>query len=124
MAINQIILELRKEKGISQQAVANAVGISQSTIAKIEINRNEATASTIRKLADFFGVSADYLLGRTEDFGGVVASSFSPTTPELTENERALLTWFRGLPSESARSSFLSAITANNKSSVNSNKLS
>lgn len=106
MSINKIILELRKEKGLSQQQVANAVGISQSTIAKIEINRNEATASTIRKLADFFDVSADYLLERSDDFGSTIV----PTAPALTDNERVLLDWFRGLPSEHARASFLSFI--------------
>ncbi len=92
MSINQIILELRKEKGLSQQQVANAVGISQSTIAKIEINRNEATASTIRKLADFFDVSADYLLERSDDFGSVIAP---PTAPILSEEENSLLSLFR-----------------------------
>lgn len=91
MTINQTILELRKEKGLSQKVVADAVGISQSTIAKIEINRNEATASTIRKLADFFGVSADYLLGRSDDLGGIAVS---PTAPALSEEERQLLALF------------------------------
>lgn len=97
MSINQIILELRKEKGLSQQQVANAVGISQSTIAKIEINRNEATASTIRKLADFFNVSADYLLERSDDFGSVITA---PTAPALSKKEEKLLRYFRSLSSE------------------------
>lgn len=92
MTINQTILELRKERGLSQKAVADAVGISQSTIAKIEINRNEATASTIRKLADFFGVSSDYLLGRTDDFGAVATPANVPT---LTAKEKKLLDNFR-----------------------------
>ena len=51
MSIGNVIVELRAEYNISQQKLANKVGISQSTIAQIERNRNEATASTIRKLA-------------------------------------------------------------------------
>ena len=69
MAIGNVIVDLRNERNISQQKVAAAIGISQSTIAQIEKNRNEATASTIRKLAGFFGVSADYLLELEDDFG-------------------------------------------------------
>ena len=69
MTLGEIILELRNERQLSQKQVADAVDISQSTIAKIEINRNEATASTLRKLANFFGVSADYLLGLEDELG-------------------------------------------------------
>ena len=69
MAIGNVIVELRKEQNLSQKKLADAIGISQAAIAKIEINRNEATAETIRKLSTFFGVSADYLLGLEDDFG-------------------------------------------------------
>ena len=96
MNINQTILELRKERGLSQKSVADAVGISQSTIAKIEINRNEATASTIRKLADFFGVSADYLLGRSDEYLGAVP--VLPTAPQLSAEEREIITMYASLP--------------------------
>lgn len=69
MTIGYIICELRKEKSLSQKKLADAIGVSQATIAKIEINRNEATAETIRKLATFFDVSSDYLLGLEDEFG-------------------------------------------------------
>ena len=69
MSIGNVIAGLRSEQGISQKKLADAIGISQSAIAQIEINRNEATAETIRKLSTFFGVSADYLLGLEDDFG-------------------------------------------------------
>ena len=69
MSIGNVIAGLRSEQGISQKKLADAIGISQSAIAQIEINRNEANAETIRKLSTFFGVSADYLLGLEDDFG-------------------------------------------------------
>lgn len=58
------IKELRLEKGISQAALAKAIGVSQKAVDFWEKGENEPKASYILKLADFFGVSTDYLLGR------------------------------------------------------------
>ena len=88
--MNEILISLRKENSLSQKELAERTGISQSTIAKIEIGRNEATSNTIRKLADFFNVTADYLLGRTDDF-----ESFSTPLPKNTNREIELLLMFR-----------------------------
>lgn len=95
MSIGNVIFELRTERNLSQKQVAEAIEISQSTIAKIEINRNEATASTIRKLATFFGVSTDYLLELENDFGakaeGALSNNFySEEENRLIENFRTL----------------------------------
>ena len=69
MSISSILYELRVERGVSQKELAEAIGVSQSTIAKIEVGRNEATASTIRKLAGYFNISTDYLLEFEDDLG-------------------------------------------------------
>ena len=61
MALNRILTELRNERGLSQKELAEGIGVSQSAIAKIEPGRNEATASTVRKPAKFFGVSTDWI---------------------------------------------------------------
>lgn len=61
------IKELRKEKEKTQKEVANALGISQSTYCDYENNNIEPTASILLKIADYFGVSSDYLLGRQDD---------------------------------------------------------
>ena len=55
--------ELRMEKGISQMALAKATGISQSAIAKWELNKTEPTASALITLSRFFDESTDFLLG-------------------------------------------------------------
>ncbi len=94
MTIGNVIIELRKEQGSSQQKLADAIGVSQSTIAQIEKNRNEATASTIRKLATFFNVSADYLLGLEDDFG---ARTAAPMSDGLTSEEREIIKKYREL---------------------------
>lgn len=95
MSMNTRILELRREFNLSQQQLAQATGVSQSTIAKIEKCRNEATASTIRKLCDFFNVSADYLIERTDELGSVVMPA--PTAPQLSAEDKNLLSAYHGL---------------------------
>ena len=58
--------QLRKEKKVSQKALADALFISQQAIAKWESDKSSPNPETVRKLADYFGVSTDYLLGRTD----------------------------------------------------------
>lgn len=55
--------ELRIEKGISQQKLASDIGVTQKAIDFWERGTNEPKASYIIKLAKYFGVTADYLLG-------------------------------------------------------------
>lgn len=98
MTIGNVIVDLRKEQNISQQKLAKAIGVSQSTIAQIEKNRNEATSSTIRKLANFFSVSADYLLGLEDDFGTPTAAPISEAS-YYSEEEKKLVEDFRVLNS-------------------------
>lgn len=63
--IGDVIKELRKERDISQALLAKNIGVSQKAIDYWERGVNEPKASYIIKLADFFGVSADFLLGRS-----------------------------------------------------------
>ena len=60
------LLELRKEKGISQSALAKALEVSYAVVCYWETDRSEPTAPNLVKLADFFEVTVDYLLGRVE----------------------------------------------------------
>ena len=57
--------ELRNKKGESQEAVANAIGISRARYSHYENNHVEPDIDLIRKLADYHNVDADYLLGRS-----------------------------------------------------------
>ena len=58
--------ELRKEKGITQLKLAMDLGLSQNTISRYETGEREADYKTLIMLADYFGVSVDYLIGRTD----------------------------------------------------------
>lgn len=61
------VKSLRKEKGITQVDLAEVVGLSKGTVAMWEVGKREATFSTLNKLADYFQVPIDYLIGRSDD---------------------------------------------------------
>ena len=56
--------ELRKGKKISQIRLAEMLGVSQATITFWETGKRDPDVSMLMKIADIFGVSTDYLLGR------------------------------------------------------------
>ena len=59
--------ELRKKKHISQLKLAVDLHMNQNSISRYENEEREADYATLILLADYFNVSIDYLLGRTED---------------------------------------------------------
>lgn len=59
--------ELRKARGISQLKLAMDLGMNQNSISRYESGAREADYRTLVALADYFNVSIDYLLERTED---------------------------------------------------------
>ena len=58
--------ELRNEKRIWQEEMASILGVSVSAYRNYETNKREPTAPLIAAFADYFDVSADYLLGRSD----------------------------------------------------------
>ena len=58
--------KLRKEKGLSQIAVQMQTGIEQALISKYENGERVPPTETLMQLADFYGVSMDYIMGRTD----------------------------------------------------------
>ena len=58
--------ELRKSKKISQLKLAIDLNMNQNTISRYENMEREADYETLIKFADYFGVSLDFLLGRTD----------------------------------------------------------
>ena len=59
--------ELRKSKGISQLALATDLNANQNTISRYETGEREPGIMELIKIADYFHVSIDYLVGRTND---------------------------------------------------------
>jgi len=59
--------ELRKKRRISQVTLALDLNMNQNTISRYETEERQADYETLIAFADYFHVSIDYLLGRTED---------------------------------------------------------
>lgn len=60
------LVSLQQERNINKKDIAEATGLSIMGYYRYEKGQREPSASTIIKLCDFFNVSADYLLGRTD----------------------------------------------------------
>ena len=59
--------ELRKERGMQQRELGEMYDLSSSAIGSYERNLREPTLELLLRLSEYFGVSVDYLLCRTEE---------------------------------------------------------
>lgn len=66
----EIFLKLLKAKGCSAYQVSKATGIAQSTLSDWKNGKSIPKADKIQKIADFFGVSAEYLMTGNEGAAG------------------------------------------------------
>ncbi len=62
--LSERIKQLRKNNGISQDKLAKVLGYGYTAVVNYESGRNEPSIYTLIKIADYFDVSIDYLLGR------------------------------------------------------------
>lgn len=60
------LVSLRKAAKLTQQQLADQLGITRGTLSMYEIGKREPDFATTQKIADFFGVSIDWLLGKDE----------------------------------------------------------
>ncbi|WP_026021279.1 helix-turn-helix domain-containing protein [Paenibacillus senegalensis] len=60
------IAQLRKARGLTQMQLSEALDISRASLALYEQNRREPDSSMLTKLSNYFNVSIDYLVGRTD----------------------------------------------------------
>ena len=63
MVINKHLLEWRELHDLKQQQVADAIGVSRSTYANYEASKRSPDIETLTKLADFYGITLDALVG-------------------------------------------------------------
>lgn len=62
-----ILMSLRTERGLSQRKAAADLGISQALLSHYENGLREPKLEFVVKACDYYGVSADYMLGRSYD---------------------------------------------------------
>lgn len=66
MIFKDRLVQLRKELDLTQETFAEKIGFSRTAISAWEIGRNEPSNADTIKIADFFNVSVDYLLGNSD----------------------------------------------------------
>lgn len=66
MAFRERLIYLRKEYGLTQQELADRLGLAQSAIGMYETGKREPDHDTTAKIAKYFGVTTDYMLGISE----------------------------------------------------------
>ncbi len=89
----RILSLLRKEKGISQKDASQQLGVSQSLLSHYEKGIRECGLSFVVKVADFYGVSCDYLLGRSPERNGATLEMENlkdPSTQKELPNPKTL----------------------------------
>ena len=57
----------RDKRGMTQEDLSSKLGITRAALSHYEKNRREPDSDTLNKIADFFTISIDYLLGRTDE---------------------------------------------------------
>lgn len=88
------IKELRVAKGLTQEDLGNVLNVQKAAISKYENGRAEPSVDILRKMAAFFKVSSDYLLGISELAQPPAAPA---STPPLSPQEQDLLRKYRTL---------------------------
>lgn len=69
MAFNKNLQKLRIKRGLSQQDLANAIGVTRSSVANYESGNRRPSFENLIKLADYFNVTCDELI-REEKING------------------------------------------------------
>ena len=74
---SRIITLLRKEKGVTQRKAAEDLGVSQALLSHYEKGIRECGLDFVVRVADYYSVSCDYLLGRSADRSGLTPVSYT-----------------------------------------------
>lgn len=82
---------LRAEKDITQAEFAHIIGVAQQTVGSWEKGKSTPSYELLNKIADYFNVSADYLLGRESH------------NVSLSDEQKSLLTYFNPLTNEAKK---------------------
>lgn len=84
------VKNLRDKKGHTQDEVGKAVGRSREAVSKYEIGEREPDLIAVASLAKYFNVSADYILGITDDSEMLIGNKRKPIIPEIYAFEKYL----------------------------------
>ena len=93
MEFSERLKSLRLEAGLTQKEISEKLSISQPQYARWEAGKRSPTSETLQKFADFFDVSTDYLLGKSDFKHGVdqfegVQILFRNKTKNMTDKQK------------------------------------
>lgn len=100
MELGNRLKRLREEKGISQIELGKAINISNVMLSRYEKNKRLPDYETLNKLADFYRVTIDYLLGRTNirNYEALQASDprmhYESLPPDIFEHLKIVAQYF------------------------------
>ncbi|TCL38781.1 helix-turn-helix protein [Anaerospora hongkongensis] len=87
------LAELRSARGLTQQQLADLTGLTRGRLNNYEQGTREPDLVTLQSLADFFQVTTDFLLGRTDTTGDFTAETMSKIDQALDEDPELLAFW-------------------------------
>lgn len=94
MGFPETLKYLRNSEQFTQKNLAKKLNLTANTVCEWEKGRSEPSITTIKKLAELFNVTTDYLLGLEDDFGNVIIEKEAPQLSaeelQIIENYRAL----------------------------------
>lgn len=91
--------KLRKKEKLTQKDIATFLNISQPAYQQFESGKKKMNLETMEKLADYFNVSIDYLLGKTDipdfdleiDINNAIDNSVAYDGTPITDNDREII---------------------------------
>jgi len=86
------LYEIRKKHKVTQEELSKIIGTTVRAYSNWEAERNEPSCTALIKIADYYGCSTDYLLGRV------------PTTKEMTPLQENIITVLNNLSKEKQNS--------------------
>ncbi|MEW9699942.1 helix-turn-helix domain-containing protein [Paenibacillus sp. SI8] len=88
------IAQLREKQALTQEDLASKLGISRASLSHYETSRREPDYDTINKIASFFKVSIDYLLGRTDNSNQILDADVRDFADSLELSDDKILEKF------------------------------
>lgn len=85
--LNERIVKLRKSRNITQEELAKKIGATRSALSQYEIGTRSPDYDTLKRIADYFEVSTDYLLGKTDQ-----PHAAATTVESIKERKAAAIT--------------------------------
>lgn len=92
--MNNILKKLRNESGLTQFQLAQEIGTSQNNISRWELGETEPSAYYLKKIAEFYKITTDYILGVEDDSE---YKSYDTAKNAITLEERKIINAYRTL---------------------------